>query len=548
MFKQRKRRTGLPQQLAVMTLSSTLVVFSGIASAVNPATETTGTGQTLTISIDDPADGDVFPVGELITVSGTAGITELSANSNVLYVIDVSGSTGGDPGQDCNFDGTPGTDEDNFNTDTRNGNILDCEISGIIELNQDLVGIPGVEGGIIAFASGARSLDVDPFTDGNQTFTALDADTNNNSVLDLEEAARTLRSSGGTSFNNALTEINEAFDDPQRTGDENVVFFLSDGRSSLSTGPGTPLGNAVIAGTQINTYAIGPDSDCSNSSGNPSSLGIIAQETGGTCTKVEEADDLNAALTGGTSGIGIDQVEVSLNGGPPVEANFDSSTGNWSVDLLDPLVLGSNLIEATVFADDGTQATADITVTTLDDINTETDPPECKLIAIDEGPPATLTVKTQDTGSGLDQINILIADNATVDIPPFTIGTTEEIIVKAEKIDQSRSSQLQLEVIDVAGNVTECDPIDTIVEANAPGQLFTNVPGIERQVFVYNGDPGLEQLIIEVNGQEFLLEDMEDAYEYYLDIESALVPGNNNTIVLMGIGEPGDSAEVLIRD
>jgi hypothetical protein len=80
----------------------------------------------------------------------------------------------------------------------------------------------------------------------------------------------------------------------------------------------------------------------------------------------------------------------------------------------------------------------------------------------------TLVVRTQDPGSGLSAINIVQAKNATVTVPAFTPGTTNEIFVTAEKNNQSKNATVVLDVFDVAGNKTRCDPVLTEVSAEVP--------------------------------------------------------------------------------
>jgi hypothetical protein len=62
--------------------------------------------------------------------------------------------------------------------------------------------------------------------------------------------------------------------------------------------------------------------------------------------------------------------------------------------------------------------------------------------------------------SGLAEINVIAAKNFTVDIPPFDVGTNDPVILTVTKVDQTKSSFFDVEVIDVAGNVTRFDPED----------------------------------------------------------------------------------------
>src|SRR5688500_11661782 len=161
--------------VATAVLAVAVLVSAGGAGAVNPGTATTTAGQPLIIQIDSPADQATVPAGPL-PVAGRAGTPSLpSGTANALYALDSSGSTSSPSGLDCNGDGAVNAADD-LNSDGANGDVLDCEVSGVIALNGSLVGSAGVDAGLIEFASSADPLDVDPATAGDQAFTAPGAD------------------------------------------------------------------------------------------------------------------------------------------------------------------------------------------------------------------------------------------------------------------------------------------------------------------------------------------------------------------------------------
>lgn len=342
---------GPARKRALLGVTAAALILSAVtARADNPASGETTTGQTLNIVIDTPSSDDNVERGDLL-VEGRAAIGSLTVSANVEYIIDVSGSTF-TSGNDCNGDGVVDAG-DNANGNGTNGEIIDCEIIGIIALNQSLFPFDGVEAGLIRFQSSANSLDVNPTDLGLQRFTAPDADADGNTVVDIEQAARTLLAGGGTNFNAALTEMNTSFA-TQPSGESNFGMFLSDGFGSLSTGPGTPLATAIAAGTRVFTFSVGTGaSGC----GPGAQLRIIADQTGGTCTEVTDPSDLQALITE-TQPAGIDRVDVALNGGTPVTADLDF-LGNWSATVT-PVVNGPNVLTATAIATDGTEVTADI--------------------------------------------------------------------------------------------------------------------------------------------------------------------------------------------
>jgi hypothetical protein len=112
----------------------------------------------------------------------------------------------------------------------------------------------------------------------------------------------------------------------------------------------------------------------------------------------------------------------------------------------------------------GNQTFCKVDITVLPD----TIPPLCEVTNIDPGPPFTIEVTIQDNESGVAAINVVFSNNAIITIPPFTPGTNDPIIVTAEKIDQTQSATVVLEVVDVAGNTTLCDPVTQRISAVIP--------------------------------------------------------------------------------
>lgn len=175
-------------------------------------------------------------------------------------------------------------------------------------------------------------------------------------------------------------------------------------------------------------------------------------------------------------------------------------------------------------------------------------PPIC-LLTVLSGPPLQLRLSFQDPDSGLSQVEVLVAENTDVSIPPFTPGSTDELIGLATKIDQTRSGRLTVRATDVAGNSIDCDPVITreIRIAGRPEtHTFAGVPPAEHVVTVLNGDPGLSQIRIEVNGKKLTISGLTDGEERTIDVRSAIIPGADSTFTLTAHGRPGGSAEIMI--
>jgi hypothetical protein len=337
------------------------------ASAVNPASAQNARGQTLTVRIDAPADGARVPLQPL-DVRGIATITPLTGGGaqNIAYIVDNSGSTATTSGADCNGDGAANAADD-ANADGRAGDVLDCEILGIVALNGSLRTQGVGQGAVVAFGTGADQADVSPAA-GTQLFTGLNDDASANGVPDIEDVARSVTGSGvgqftplgasggGTDFDAALTATNTTLGTV--AGQRNVAYFLSDGQATVNTAPGGPLDAARAAGTRVLTFSVGTAAaGCAAGS----SLKQIADTTGGVCTEVQDPSKLAGTITTVAGGATITGLTLSASGSAPVPAPLTGS--NFAVQLPANLLRqGANPIAATATSSDGTKVTADVTV------------------------------------------------------------------------------------------------------------------------------------------------------------------------------------------
>lgn len=133
---------------------------------------------------------------------------------DVVFVIDISFSA------DDPFGGTPVGD---INGDGQSDTILDAEIAGAIALNQQLidVGLGEIaDVGIVAFAGSA-------FQSGEVTTPSADND--DNGILDVEDALRSLRTAAFTNFESGLQIAEGIFTTLETAPGDGTLIFLSDG-------------------------------------------------------------------------------------------------------------------------------------------------------------------------------------------------------------------------------------------------------------------------------------------------------------------------------
>jgi len=330
---------------------------AGVALAANPGTATTTTGQNLNIEIIAPGDGTNVAIEAPLTVDGITALGALpTASASIVYIVDVSGSTAFEIGLDCNDDGSVDAGDDFTANDGGIGSRLDCEIGGIIALNDSLQANTDVNVAVVAFGSDAAVIS--PF------MSPPDADSNNNGIPDVNETLATLDQGGSPSFPvGSLTSFDAAIETTiaafaaRPANEQKIAYFFTDGGDSSGQAEAV---QASDAGIRIEGFAVGDGAtECAGST-----LETIVTTTGGSCTNVTDISQLIAELTDGSNQppTGIDRVEFSLNGGPAVDLPVDL-LGQFTNEIpAGTLASGANTLTATVFAEDGTQATADIVV------------------------------------------------------------------------------------------------------------------------------------------------------------------------------------------
>jgi hypothetical protein len=162
-----------------------------------------------------------------------------------------------------------------------------------------------------------------------------------------------------------------------------------------------------------------------------------------------------------------------------------------------------------------------------------------------------IEITVRDDGSGLSSITSEVVTNAVLTIPPFTVGTNDPVVVRATKVNQSQSSTIRIRVMDVAGNIQICDPVVdlNVRESGEPAaKTYTDLPAVESKITITNGDPGLRRLDVTVNGKTWKVTGLADNEVRTLDVASAMVAGDNNTITVKGYGRPGAQALIVIAD
>lgn len=282
-----------------------LAALSAVVAMAVPAHAADGNlpgGTSISVAINSPANGAVRPGP--VTVTGTAaiGAGQVSADTSLTYVVDVSGSTT-KPGTGCGGD---------QNGDTQANTILDCEIAAAKTLN-DQAATLGTVGdiGAAVFADSGATADVTP-GGGDDLITQPTTDADGAGGRDIDQVLTSMFSDGGlggvgqftskpvgqlTNFAAGVTAATTVATAPTNTKPHKIIVFLSDGIANLGGSVSGPL-SAVPANVTIFTFAVGGRSSCTNTGENDEgSLADIAIH-GGTCTPVPDVASLPSVLPG----------------------------------------------------------------------------------------------------------------------------------------------------------------------------------------------------------------------------------------------------------
>jgi hypothetical protein len=107
------------------------------------------------------------------------------------------------------------------------------------------------------------------------------------------------------------------------------------------------------------------------------------------------------------------------------------------------------------------------------------------------------------------------------------------------------------DIINAAGNVKRCDPLHVILDRQTGKpvtETFTEIPQAERYLSVHNGSPGVTNLSVEVYGKKFQLGGLKPGEVREMDLRSAMVTGNGNTVSFTAQGKPGSEVVILLHD
>lgn len=284
------------QPWLVVTLALGLALAFLVPASVSAADGSLPGGTSLSVDIDEPADGLTIEVDDPaetvdLTVTGSASLAGADAtkNTTLIYVLDLSGSMGFSwSTTDCTGDGN----EELY---------LECQALAVEFLN-DLAADPSSPvgwTGVATYSSAnnlrtdAHNADLDPGRDDDRLLVPPEYDGDGNGVADLVDVVKGFDSGGGTNFEAGLWEALRILD--ESTTPVNRLVFISDGQAG--SGDSTNLSGEFdgFGTTRIDTFAITEGSGCDAGSDPLEEVALLGSEPG-TCTEVEDLSDLNFVL------------------------------------------------------------------------------------------------------------------------------------------------------------------------------------------------------------------------------------------------------------
>ncbi len=180
--------------------------------------------------------------------------------------------------------------------------------------------------------------------------------------------------------------------------------------------------------------------------------------------------------------------------------------------------------------------------------------PSCALTSVNyngSGVATSIAVTVQDAGSGLSSVNPSALTNGTFSAPSYVAGQTSPLVVTVNKTDLSRGTSVTLHVVDVAGNVTNCDPevIQVGRTSTLPRRARATVASTESTATIYNGTPGVQALQIKINNKSTVVENLMPGEVRVVDL-SDLMKGrkDEDRVTVTADGPRGGTAVIIFSD
>ena len=298
----------------------------------------------------------------------------------------------------------------------------------------------------------------------------------------------------GSSASQSVTVSNEGSADlnvsaTALSGANAAEFAIVSGGGTFTLAPGaSQVIELSFSPASVGSKSASLDISSDDPDENPVSVALSGNATEANVAPVVAAIDDQSMDAGSSLTVAVsasdangDALTLSVQNLPDFASFTDNGDGTGEITFNPALDENGTYSDITVTAtDDGDPALSGSESFSLivNSVVVDNTDPSCRIAALLPGPPVTIEVLIHDSESGLADIQVIRADNATVNIPSFTPGTNDTLLITAQKVEAGRRSVVVLEVTDVAGNSVQCDPVYQTVSAVVPDgfALHQNYP------------------------------------------------------------------------
>jgi hypothetical protein len=119
------------------------------------------------------------------------------------------------------------------------------------------------------------------------------------------------------------------------------------------------------------------------------------------------------------------------------------------------------------------------------------------------------------------------------------------------RVDPAQIARVDLGATDWEFNGTTCHVVMATVRRIANKPTATSMAGVAQaahRVTIVNGQPGVSNVLVEVNGVTFDADGLADGATRELDVAAAMQTGAGNTIAVTAVGKPNGTADVLVHE
>ncbi len=329
-----------------------------VAAVTGATTGSLPGGTSIEATITSPSNGAVLPVGP-VTVTGTASVGTAApiANTTLVYIVDVSGST-------SQVTSTAAKCPNQNVYDSTAGTTLDCELLAVRDMNQAAIAagtvakvgliafggtaVGGFTGAVWGLATDAQALDLQP-AGGAQQLVAANASTYHPSIFHLDTPATDLdwvlqsayadnistpsgwlsptpyvgftlftpfSNNGSTNYWAAINNLKTLA--ASATTPNILAVMLSDGDSNVGGPHGEPVSNALSgmpANVTVDTFAVGGLASCNPGGVNMGTLQQIANATHAACTAISDPGNVANAIPDVIAST-LSSISLQADGGP----------------------------------------------------------------------------------------------------------------------------------------------------------------------------------------------------------------------------------------